>query len=129
MILILFKWTPLSKDFLGDFSPHSVLGMAIAALENETAIASSVCSLSSLSLPRRPECHPSLALPERWGRKSSLVDELLRRLSTFPKKNWCFSDRSDQKRTGGALLGDRIRMNTLGRPEFLKILSFSRFAH
>ena len=48
--------------------------------------------------------------------KSSLTDELLRRfLSTFPDKRFAvLSVDPTRRRTGGALLGDRIRMNALG---------------
>ncbi len=47
--------------------------------------------------------------------KSSLVDELVRRfLSDFPKKNIAIvSVDPSKRRTGGALLGDRIRMNSI----------------
>jgi methylmalonyl-CoA mutase len=47
--------------------------------------------------------------------KSSLVDELVRRfLSDFPNKNLAIVSVDPSKRkTGGALLGDRIRMNAI----------------
>ena len=47
--------------------------------------------------------------------KSSLVDELVRRfLTDFPKKNIAIVSVDPSKRkTGGALLGDRIRMNSV----------------
>lgn len=47
--------------------------------------------------------------------KSSLVDELVRRfLSDFPNKNIAIVSVDPSKRkTGGALLGDRIRMNSI----------------
>ncbi|MCK5679115.1 MAG: cobalamin-dependent protein, partial [Flavobacteriaceae bacterium] len=47
--------------------------------------------------------------------KSSLVDELVRRfLSDFPNKNIAIvSVDPSKRRTGGALLGDRIRMNSI----------------
>jgi len=47
--------------------------------------------------------------------KSSLVDELIRRfLADFPKKNIAIvSVDPSKKKTGGALLGDRIRMNSV----------------
>ncbi|MCK6576131.1 methylmalonyl-CoA mutase family protein [Myxococcota bacterium] len=50
--------------------------------------------------------------------KSSLTDELLRRLlSTFPERSVAvLSVDPTRRRTGGALLGDRIRMNALGNP-------------
>ncbi len=53
--------------------------------------------------------------------KSSLVDELIRRfLLDFPDKNLAIVSVDPSKRkTGGALLGDRIRMNALN-PELAK---------
>ncbi|WP_373059856.1 methylmalonyl-CoA mutase family protein [Zunongwangia sp. H14] len=51
--------------------------------------------------------------------KSSLVDELVRRfLSDFPEKNiGIVSVDPSKKKTGGALLGDRIRMNSINSPQ------------
>jgi len=50
--------------------------------------------------------------------KSSLVDELVRRfLSDFPEKTLAIISVDPSKRkTGGALLGDRIRMNAINTP-------------
>src|SRR5690606_18479232 len=50
--------------------------------------------------------------------KSSLVDELVRRfLSDFPQKNLgIISVDPSKRKTGGALLGDRIRMNSINNP-------------
>jgi len=50
--------------------------------------------------------------------KSSLVDELVRRfLNEFPKKKIAIiSVDPTKKKTGGALLGDRIRMNAINNP-------------
>ncbi|MDT0686920.1 methylmalonyl-CoA mutase family protein [Autumnicola psychrophila] len=50
--------------------------------------------------------------------KSSLVDELVRRfLADFPEKNiGIVSVDPSKKKTGGALLGDRIRMNSINSP-------------
>jgi len=50
--------------------------------------------------------------------KSSLVDELVRRfLIDFPEKNLAIVSVDPSKRkTGGALLGDRIRMNSINSP-------------
>ena len=47
--------------------------------------------------------------------KSSLVDELVRRfLADFPEKKLAIISIDPSKRkTGGALLGDRIRMNSI----------------
>src|SRR5690606_11840098 len=50
--------------------------------------------------------------------KSSLVDELVRRfLSDFPDKTiGIISVDPSKRKTGGALLGDRIRMNAINNP-------------
>ncbi|MEO2129507.1 MAG: methylmalonyl-CoA mutase family protein [Christiangramia sp.] len=50
--------------------------------------------------------------------KSSLVDELVRRfLADFPEKHiGIVSVDPSKKKTGGALLGDRIRMNSINHP-------------
>lgn len=50
--------------------------------------------------------------------KSSLVDELVRRfLTDFPEKHiGIVSVDPSKKKTGGALLGDRIRMNSINHP-------------
>ena len=50
--------------------------------------------------------------------KSSLVDELVRRfLADFPEKHiGIISVDPSKKKTGGALLGDRIRMNSINHP-------------
>jgi methylmalonyl-CoA mutase len=50
--------------------------------------------------------------------KSSLTDEIIRRFTLeFPERNICiFSVDPSKKKTGGALLGDRIRMNAISHP-------------
>ena len=50
--------------------------------------------------------------------KSSLTDEIIRRfLLEFPQCRLCiFSVDPSKKKTGGALLGDRIRMNAISHP-------------
>jgi len=50
--------------------------------------------------------------------KSSLADEIICRfLMEFPERKYCvFSIDPSKKKTGGALLGDRIRMNAINHP-------------
>lgn len=50
--------------------------------------------------------------------KSSLTDEVIRRFTLeFPERKICvFSVDPSKKKTGGALLGDRIRMNAIQHP-------------
>ncbi len=63
--------------------------------------------------------------------KSSLVDELvLRFLADFPALTVAvLSVDPTKRRTGGALLGDRIRMNTLGSPRVMMRSLATRQAH
>ena len=71
--------------------------------------------ISSSSFKTFESC-PVLGITGTGGAgKSSLVDELVRRfLDDFPKKNIAIvSVDPSKKRTGGALLGDRIRMNSI----------------
>jgi len=62
---------------------------------------------------------PSWVLPGQGGSgKSSLVDEIVRRfLNDFPDKTLAIISVDPSKRkSGGALLGDRIRMNSIDNP-------------
>ncbi len=71
--------------------------------------------LRTLPVPRHPA--PVVGLTGSGGAgKSSLTDELVRRfLSAFPELEIAIvAVDPTRSRTGGALLGDRIRMNSLG---------------
>lgn len=63
--------------------------------------------------------------------KSSLVDELVRRfLTDFDKKTIAIlSVDPSRKKTGGALLGDRIRMNAINNPRVYMRSMATRQAH
>lgn len=63
--------------------------------------------------------------------KSSLVDELVRRfLQDFPDKNLAIiSVDPSRRKTGGALLGDRIRMNSIHDPRVYMRSLATRQAH
>jgi isobutyryl-CoA mutase len=74
-------------------------------------------SISKLRLP--PTVTPVIGLTGTGGAgKSSLTDELVRRfVSDFPDKRCAvLSVDPTRRKTGGALLGDRIRFNTLKNP-------------
>jgi methylmalonyl-CoA mutase len=79
----------------------------------------------------RPPCtRPSSALTGTGGAgKSSLTDELLQRfLRVFPQANIAVvAIDPTRRRSGGALLGDRIRMNSLSAPNvFMRSLATRR---
>ncbi|WBL26598.1 methylmalonyl-CoA mutase family protein [Zunongwangia sp. HGR-M22] len=71
------------------------------------------------AIPKTKKNIPVLGITGTGGAgKSSLVDELVRRfLSDFPDKHiGIVSVDPSKKKTGGALLGDRIRMNAINHP-------------
>jgi methylmalonyl-CoA mutase len=70
-------------------------------------------------LQASPHKAPILGITGTGGAgKSSLTDELIRRmLETYPDRNFAIlSVDPTRRRTGGALLGDRIRMNAVSSP-------------
>jgi methylmalonyl-CoA mutase len=90
-------------------SPDMVLARTLSRVENGT--------LEATSLPAPAKRAPVIGLTGTGGAgKSSLTDELVRRfVNDFPYKRvavLCIDP--TKKKTGGALLGDRIRMNSLG---------------
>lgn len=98
--------------------------------KNPTAIArviSSAENFPEVATPMLTKIHalnkdsktPVLGITGTGGAgKSSLVDELVRRfLIDFPKKTiGIISVDPSKRKTGGALLGDRIRMNAINNP-------------
>jgi isobutyryl-CoA mutase len=99
--------------------PHRLLGLALTALELGREVPAEVVqSLKSFALEGKPPAMVLGVTGTGGAGKSSLVDELIQRfLNAFPhlKVGVVCVDPSKQK-TGGALLGDRIRMNSLSRP-------------
>jgi methylmalonyl-CoA mutase len=74
---------------------------------------------NKVSLPKQKTKAPVLGITGTGGAgKSSVTDEIVRRyLGHFPKKTIAvISVDPSKKKTGGALLGDRIRMNSINNP-------------
>ncbi|MET3506738.1 fused isobutyryl-CoA mutase/GTPase IcmF [Halalkalibacter oceani] len=84
-------------------------------LENSEAAATVEQALNE-QIKNRPETSPVLGITGTGGAgKSSLTDELVRRfLYAYPEKTVAIlSIDPTKQKTGGALLGDRIRMNAI----------------
>nr|WP_294935275.1 methylmalonyl-CoA mutase family protein [uncultured Flavobacterium sp.] len=115
-----------------DFPVGEVLNGEVNHLEdkNPTAIARVISSAENFPEVAKPALEkiakinqdsktPVLGITGTGGAgKSSLVDELVRRfLIDFPEKTiGLISVDPSKRKTGGALLGDRIRMNAINNP-------------
>ncbi len=102
-------------DILGQ--DHVAIARLISAAENFPDEVKPL--LAKLNTECRKKNTPILGITGTGGAgKSSLVDELVRRfLADFPKKTIAIISVDPSKRkTGGALLGDRIRMNSINTP-------------
>ncbi|MFT5738262.1 MAG: methylmalonyl-CoA mutase, partial [Maribacter sp.] len=93
---------------------HKAIAKLISAAENFPNLAKH--ALESVALAAGDSKTPVLGITGTGGSgKSSLVDELVRRfLMDFPEKTLgIISVDPSKRKTGGALLGDRIRMNAI----------------
>ncbi len=93
------------------------IARVISAAENFPEIAKS--TLEEIHKKNKTSQTPVLGITGTGGAgKSSLVDELVRRfLIDFPDKTMgIISVDPSKRKTGGALLGDRIRMNAINSP-------------
>lgn len=107
-----------AQIFEGDSVPSVEIGLALTAIENgATDIQLDQFGLASFA--RKGETPKILGITGTGGAgKSSLIDELSQRfLNAFPgKKLGVVCVDPSKRKTGGSLLGDRIRMNSLSRP-------------
>jgi len=100
-------------DTLSDKNPKAI-ARVISSAENFPDVAKGL--LENIHNKKKTSKTPVLGITGTGGAgKSSLVDELVRRfLIDFPKKTVSIVSVDPSKRkTGGALLGDRIRMNAI----------------
>jgi isobutyryl-CoA mutase len=98
--------------------PLSVARMVTFAEQRESVHAEKYNSVMA-AVRERAHNVPVLGITGTGGAgKSSLTDELVRRfLQDFPDKTMAiFSIDPSKQKTGGALLGDRIRMNAIHNP-------------
>lgn len=96
---------------------HGAIARLISAAENYPE--QSKAMLEEVKEMAKASQTPILGITGTGGAgKSSMVDELVRRfLIDFPEKNiGIISVDPSKRKTGGALLGDRIRMNAIRNP-------------
>lgn len=103
-------------DLLEDKNPNAIARI-ISSAENYPDVAK--YTLETIHDKNKNTKTPVLGITGTGGAgKSSLVDELVRRfLIDFPEKTiGIISVDPSKRKTGGALLGDRIRMNAINNP-------------
>jgi len=102
-----------------DDLPHRLLGLAVDDVEKHGQVSEAFAkTLKSFERGSKPAAQILGITGTGGAGKSSLIDELLQRfLNAFPDKKLAVVCVDPTKRkTGGGLLGDRIRMNSLQRP-------------
>lgn len=103
-------------NHLEDKNPRAIARI-ISSAENFPEVAKPI--LDKIHSKNKTSKTPVLGITGTGGAgKSSLVDELVRRfLIDFPEKTiGLISVDPSKRKTGGALLGDRIRMNAINNP-------------
>ncbi|WP_269685244.1 methylmalonyl-CoA mutase family protein [Flavobacterium lacustre] len=103
-------------NHLEDKNPRAIARI-ISSAENFPEVAKPI--LDTIHNKNKTSKTPVLGITGTGGAgKSSLVDELVRRfLIDFPEKTiGLISVDPSKRKTGGALLGDRIRMNAINNP-------------
>lgn len=115
----------VSADLVLNKSEKSSVARAISAFENFPDQSANL--LEKIRKASQNSKTPVLGITGTGGAgKSSLVDELVRRfIIDFEDKNLAIISVDPSKRkTGGALLGDRIRMNSINHPRvFMRSLA------
>ena len=110
------KGLKVTKEQIQNRNFHAIAQL-ISAAENHRAEVKNL--LSELKESCIQSSTPVIGITGTGGAgKSSLIDELVRRfLADFPEKTLAIISVDPSKRkTGGALLGDRIRMNAINTP-------------
>lgn len=114
----------VTKEKIADKDVPSIAALISACENNPESAAPLLGALSTLAETRTT---PILGITGTGGAgKSSLVDELVRRfIIDFQEKTLAIISIDPTKRkTGGALLGDRIRMNAINNPRvFMRSLA------
>jgi len=103
-------------EYLSEKNPKAI-ARVISSAENFPEVAKD--ALDKIHIKNANSKTPVLGITGTGGAgKSSLVDELVRRfLMDFPEKTiGLVSVDPSKRKTGGALLGDRIRMNAINSP-------------
>jgi methylmalonyl-CoA mutase len=118
---------PIDENLLGT-PHHRTVARAITLLEQDDTTPQSARLRDALGAGRERVGHaPVIGLTGTGGAgKSSLTDELLQRLMRqFPEMQIAVvAIDPTRRRSGGALLGDRIRMNSLASPNiFMRSLA------
>ncbi|PST81704.1 methylmalonyl-CoA mutase [Pedobacter yulinensis] len=124
MINDMLRQTDFLTTSLRDFSEAAIAARSIPAIASAISAAENDPELFAArfgQLKTRAEQSkvPVLGITGTGGAgKSSLVDELVRRflMETSGKTLAILSVDPSKRKTGGALLGDRIRMNAIGNP-------------
>ncbi|MGL6269001.1 MAG: cobalamin-dependent protein, partial [Chitinophagaceae bacterium] len=109
---------------LGEWKDVRKIARAISNAENQISVTSRQSPVASQQpvvkgQPSTVNRQPVLGITGTGGAgKSSVTDEIVRRfLTSFPDKTIAvISVDPSKKKTGGALLGDRIRMNAIHHP-------------
>lgn len=123
---------PLGVSFKGEVDKlardYRMLGQAITVAENMEKPAS---WFDAILQKAKSSNTPVLGITGTGGAgKSSLVDELVQRfLNFYPNKRLgIISVDPSKRKTGGALLGDRIRMNAIANPRvFMRSLATRQY--